>query len=87
MKIMVNSNDGFKISEKDLSLRGPGDFFGTRQHGALQFKIADLANDLTVLRDSGAAAEALLARDKDLSCEENLYIKEATEKLESTLTL
>ena len=87
MKIMVKSNDGFKISEKDLSLRGPGDFFGTRQHGALQFKIADLANDLTVLKDSGIAADKLLSEDRDLTKEENFYIKEATKKLESTLTL
>lgn len=84
---MVKSNDGFKISEKDLSLRGPGDFFGTRQHGALQFKIADLANDLSVLKDSGIAADKLLADDPELSKEENIYIKEATERLENTLVL
>ncbi len=87
MKIMVKSNDGFKISEKDLSLRGPGDFFGTRQHGALQFKIADLANDLSVLKDSGVAAEKLLSSDSELEKEENIYIREATERLEKTLTL
>ncbi len=87
MQIMVKSSDGFKISEKDLSLRGPGDFFGTRQHGALQFKIADLANDLAVLKDSGIAAEKLLSEDPELVKEENFYIKEATERLESTLIL
>ncbi len=87
MQIMTKSNDGFKISEKDLSLRGPGDFFGTRQHGALQFKIADLANDLSVLKDSGIAAEKLLENDPEFSLEENFYIKEETEKLANTLTL
>ncbi len=87
MKIMTKSNDGFKISEKDLSLRGPGDFFGTRQHGALQFKIADLANDLAVLKDSGTAAEKLLIQDPELLKEENFYIKEEARRLESTLTL
>ncbi len=87
MKIMVNSNDGFKISEKDLSLRGPGEFFGTRQHGALQFKIADLANDLSVLKDSTSAAKALIETDPYLSKEENFYIKEETQKLIKTLTL
>ncbi len=87
MQIMVKSNDGFKISEKDLSLRGPGDFFGTRQHGALQFKIADLANDLAVLKDSGIAADKLLSADPELEKEENTYIKESTERLAKTLVL
>ncbi len=87
MKIMTKSNDGFKISEKDLTLRGPGDFFGTRQHGALHFKIADLANDLDVLRQSGFAAEALLKEDPQLLKEEHFYIKEASEKLSKELVL
>ena len=87
MQIMTKSNDGFKISEKDLTLRGPGDFFGTRQHGTLHFKIADLANDLSVLKQSGTAAEALLKDDPQLLKEENFYIKEASEKLAENLTL
>ncbi|MBR2886545.1 MAG: ATP-dependent DNA helicase RecG, partial [Clostridia bacterium] len=87
MQIMTKSNDGFKISEKDLTLRGPGDFFGTRQHGALHFKIADLANDLSVLKQSGTAAEALLKDDPLLLKEENFYIKEASDALSENLTL
>ena len=87
MQIMTKSNDGFKISEKDLTLRGPGDFFGTRQHGALHFKIADLANDLSVLKQSGTAAEALLKDDPQLLKEENFYIKEASDALSENLTL
>lgn len=87
MQIMTKSNDGFKISEKDLTLRGPGDFFGTRQHGALHFKIANLANDLGVLKQSGIAAEKLLKDDPLLSKEENFYIKEASEKLSQNLAL
>ena len=87
MKIMANSNDGFKISETDLKLRGPGDFFGTRQHGELKFKIADLANDFYVLKASGIAAEKLLKNDPQLSEEKHFYIKEATDKLASSLTL
>ena len=87
MNIMTKSNDGFKISEKDLSLRGPGDFFGTRQHGALQFKIADLANDLTILKNSGIAAEKLLTDDPELTKDANYYIKEEAKRLENTLTL
>lgn len=87
MKIMTKSNDGFQISETDLKLRGPGDFFGTRQHGALHFKIADLANDLSVLKDSGKATDALLKSDPLLEKEENFYIKEEAEKLAKTLIL
>jgi len=87
MKIMTQSNDGFKISETDLKLRGPGDFFGTRQHGELHFKIADLANDFSVLKDSGVAAENLLKADPYLSSEENFYIREATNRLSEKLTL
>ena len=87
MQIMTKSNDGFKISEKDLALRGPGDFFGTRQHGALHFKIADLANDLTVLKDSGIAAQKLLEDDPHLEKDMHFYIREATEKLSENLIL
>lgn len=87
MKIMTQSNDGFKISETDLKLRGPGDFFGTRQHGELSFKIADLANDFSVLKTSGIEAEKLLNEDPALSEEKHLYIKEATDKLAYNLTL
>lgn len=87
MKIMTKSNDGFEISETDLKLRGPGDFFGTRQHGELSFKIANLANDFTVLKESGIAAEKLLFADPDLSKEEHHYIKFATKKLSEKLTL
>ncbi len=87
MKIMTQSNDGFRISETDLKLRGPGDFFGTRQHGELSFKIADLANDFSVLKASGTQAEKLLNEDPTLSDEKHFYIKEATDKLADNLTL
>lgn len=75
MKIMVNSNDGLKIAEKDLSLRGPGEFFGSRQHGLPELRIASLANDLDVLKESGQAAEELLKTDPHLEKEENIYLK------------
>ena len=87
MQIMTKSCDGFKISETDLKLRGPGDFFGTRQHGELKFKIANLANDFSVLKASGAAAEKLLKDDPHLSDEKHFYIKEATDTLAKNLTL
>ena len=53
MKIMCETNDGFKISEKDLELRGPGEFFGIRQHGLPELKIANLSTDMRVVRLAG----------------------------------
>lgn len=87
MQIMTKSCDGFKISETDLKLRGPGDFFGTRQHGELRFKIANMASDFSVLKASGVAAEGLLEKDPMLSDEKHFYIKEATDALAENLTL
>ncbi len=87
MEIMVKSESGFDISEVDLSLRGPGDFFGTRQHGALTLKIADLANDMAVLKESGLAAEKLLLDDPNLVKEENYYIRRYTDSMIDNLTI
>ncbi|MDD3346712.1 ATP-dependent DNA helicase RecG [Oscillibacter sp.] len=67
LKVMARTADGFQIAEEDLHLRGPGDFFGTRQHGLPGLKIADLGCDTKLLREAQSAAEALLARDVDLS--------------------
>jgi ATP-dependent DNA helicase RecG len=66
LKVLCASNDGFKISEEDLKLRGPGDFFGSRQHGLPQLKVADLAGDTRVLKDAQEAARQLLAEDPNL---------------------
>ncbi len=87
MEIMVKSESGFEISEVDLSLRGPGDFFGTRQHGVFNLKIADFANDMNVLKQSGIAAEKLLSKDPELESEENFYIRTYTDNLMKKLTL
>ena len=81
MEIMVKSNNGFEISEKDLALRGPGDFFGTRQHGMIRLKIADLTRDISVLKESGIAAQKLLAKDPLLEKDENFYIKRRCEAM------
>ena len=67
LKVLSSTNDGFKISEEDLKLRGPGDFFGSRQHGLPQLGIADLAGDMRVLKEAQGAAEALLLEDPGLT--------------------
>jgi len=66
LRVMCKTNDGFEISEADLRLRGPGDLFGTRQHGFPDLKIADLARDLEVLRAAQAEAKRLLEQDPEL---------------------
>lgn len=63
---MTQCSDGFRIAEEDLKLRGPGDFFGDRQHGLPQFKIADLSTDVLLLQEAQQAAQALLAQDPGL---------------------
>jgi len=66
MEIMCKSNDGFLISEEDLKLRGPGDFFGTRQHGLPEMKIANLFTDKLILKDAQRAAKKIIEDDPNL---------------------
>ncbi len=75
MKVMEKSNDGFEISEKDLELRGPGDFFGTRQHGLPEFKIANIYKDMEILKTAQEAAAEILQLDPELQKEENAQLK------------
>ena len=67
LKYFTLTNDGFKIAEKDLELRGPGDFFGQRQHGLPTLRCADLAGDTRVLKEAQAAALDLLTQDPELT--------------------
>lgn len=67
LKIMTSTSDGFKISEEDLRLRGAGDFFGSRQHGLPEMKIADITNDREILSMSQNAAKKILKISPDLS--------------------
>lgn len=76
LKIMCETNDGFKISEEDLKLRGPGDFFGSRQHGLPEMRIANLAADMEVLTRAQDAALEVLGRDPDLAEPENKMLKD-----------
>ncbi|MBT6699359.1 MAG: ATP-dependent DNA helicase RecG, partial [Flavobacteriales bacterium] len=77
LKTMVETSDGFKISEVDLRLRGAGDMMGTQQSGALQFKIADLVKDSNILEYSRNVAVKLLEEDENLEKEENKNILKA----------
>jgi ATP-dependent DNA helicase RecG len=76
IKIMCATNDGFLIAEKDLELRGPGDIEGTRQSGALNFKLASIVNDKGILELAKKEAEELLEKDVDLVMAENLQLKQ-----------
>ncbi len=76
MKIMQSTSDGFVIAEEDLKLRGPGEFFGTRQSGMPDLKIADLIKDIKVLQTAREEAQDLVSQDPGLSKPENAGLKE-----------
>lgn len=71
MKVISSTNDGFVISEKDLELRGSGEFFGTRQHGIPEFKIANLFEDIQLLKQVQAIAIEIIDKDPLLEKSEN----------------
>ena len=75
MKVMCDTNDGFIISEKDLELRGSGDFFGTMQHGLPEFKIANLFEDMNILKVAQEVAIKIIDKDPKLEKEENARLK------------
>jgi ATP-dependent DNA helicase RecG len=75
LQTMCATNDGFLIAEKDLELRGPGDIEGTRQSGALQFKMADIVQDKEILHEAAQYAEQLIDADPELQLEEHKMIK------------
>ena len=77
MKVMCETNDGFIISEKDLELRGSGDFFGTMQHGLPEFKIANLFEDMKILQLVQSVAIKIIAEDPKLEKEENKLLKDS----------
>ena len=75
MEIMEETNDGFKISEKDLEIRGPGEFFGTRQHGLPELKVANIFKHIKILKLAQEEAKNILKNDKNLSKNENILLK------------
>jgi ATP-dependent DNA helicase RecG len=76
LKVMENTSNGFKISDEDLKLRGPGEFFGKRQHGYMKMKIGDISEDNELINISRKLAFKLVADDHDLRTTENQKIKE-----------
>ena len=84
LKILAGTTDGFQISEEDLRLRGPGDFFGTRQHGLPRLRVADLAGDMRLLKEAQAAADELLQENPGLAGEHLAPLRERIQSLFDT---
>ena len=81
LSILCKTNDGFRISEEDLRLRGPGDFFGSRQHGLPATHIADLGGDVEVLQRAQSEANRLLESDPQMLAPENAALRESVERI------
>ena len=88
IKTMLATNDGFKIAEEDLRLRGPGQFFGTRQHGLPEFKIGDIINDYAILKLARDDAFKLVSESqKSKSSKKQMLLKRITESFKDKLDL
>ena len=81
LHVLASTTDGFRIAEEDLKARGPGDFFGNRQHGLPQMKLADLSGDMRLLSQAQQAARELLAGDPGLAEAENRPVLERVRRL------
>lgn len=81
MKVIETTTDGFKIADEDLKLRGPGEFFGSRQHGLPEMKIADMLEDRSTLEETQRAAKEIMARDPELSSPESTALKNEIQRL------
>jgi ATP-dependent DNA helicase RecG len=77
VRAMVETNDGFRLAEVDLELRGPGEFFGTRQSGLPEFRVADLLRDAAILEEARRDALAIIAADPDLRALEHRGLRQA----------
>ena len=77
VRAMVETSDGFRIAEVDLRLRGPGEFFGTRQSGLPEFRVADLLRDAALLEDARRDAQAIIAADPELHATEHRGLRDA----------
>lgn len=81
LKFMSKTSDGFKIAEKDLELRGPGDLIGNRQHGLPEFEIADLERDMNVFYDALAAAKHVFSTDPNLTLDEHAPLRKWIDRM------
>mgnify|MGYP005758720637 CR=1 FL=1 len=81
LRVMCSTSDGFRIADEDLKLRGPGDFFGSRQHGLPQLSIADMAQDITLLKLAQREARHLLHEDPELEQPEHRGLRAETRRL------
>lgn len=79
LEILNKSNDGFYIAGEDLKLRGPGDLFGIRQSGDMEFRIGDIYNDSAILKEASGAAEEILSFDPELDLEQHRFLRERME--------
>ena len=86
LRVLCKSEDGFEIARRDLELRGPGDFFGSRQSGLPGLKLASLASDMELLSSATAAAKKLLCEDRELTLEKHRGIKEKIAEIFDTET-
>ncbi len=80
MKVISSTNDGFIISEKDLELRGSGEFFGTKQHGIPEFKIANLFEDMGILKLAQGLALQIINKDPLLEKKENEILRKIVDE-------
>ena len=81
MKTISRTCDGFKIAEEDLKLRGPGDYFGTHQHGLPAFKIADLTRDVKLLSAAQGMSKSIIDKDPQLKMTEHRQLRRLVERL------
>ncbi len=80
MHIMTQTTDGFLIAEEDLKMRGPGDIYGTRQSGALDFKIADIIHDVDIMEETKEAAQKILSQDPLLELPQHRQLQQDVHK-------
>ena len=85
LSILAQSNDGFFIANEDLRLRGPGDFYGIRQSGDLDFKLADIYQDADVMRLAANDAQEMLAEDPALATEKYQPVREYLRKMDTVV--
>lgn len=80
LNVMVNSSDGFVIAEEDLSIRGPGEFFGTRQSGLPEIKIANIIRDARIMEEARSEAFSLIGKDPTMSLPQHRFLKETLKR-------